>query len=346
VCSSDLPGVALVVPLGGGGPCAFLLARIPPRPAEIRDQAQALLLVLVSVLAAAWIAAGPLVGRLRRLAGAVRQSAASHYETPVPAEGGDEVAALASAFNEAGREVRAHLVEVQAREESLRSFVANTTHDVAIPLSVLLGHLSDLDRALTDPAQRDAVRGAVKEAHYMASLLRNLGAATRLDEGGGPLVLSPVDLSSLVEQVVARHRPMARASGVDLNAAVPDSPITLMSDHTLLEQALGNLVDNAIRYNRAGGHVAVLADRRGDDFVLSVEDDGPGVGGEDLARLTTRWFRGSDARTRQPGGKGLGLAIAHESLSRLGLALEFQQRAGGGLRAEVRGAAVCSNPGI
>ena len=83
-----------------------------------------------------------------------------------------------------------------------------------------------------------------------------------------------------------------------------------MSDHTLLEQALGNLVDNAVRYNRPGGHVAVLVDRRGDDFVLSVEDDGPGVSGGDLARLTMRWFRGSDARTRRHGGKGLGLAIA------------------------------------
>jgi two-component system, OmpR family, sensor histidine kinase BaeS len=331
------PGIALVVPLGGDGPCAFLLARIPPRPAEVRDQAQALLLVVVSVLAAAWIAAGPLVGRLRRLASSVQQSAASHYETPVTAEGDDEVAALAGAFNDAGRQVREHLVEVQAREESLRSFVANTTHDVAIPLSVLLGHLAELDRALADPAQRDIVRGAVQEAHYMASLLRNLGAATRLEDAGAPLVLSPVDLSALVEQVVERHRPMARASGVDLNAAVPESPITLVSDHTLLEQALGNLVDNAVRYNHPGGHVAVVVDRRGDDFVLSVEDDGPGVSEEDLARLTTRWFRGSDARTRRPGGKGLGLAIAHESLSRLGFALEFQQPPGGGLRAEIRG---------
>ena len=104
-------GVALVVPLGGEGPCAYLLARIPPRPAELRDQLQALLLVVVSVLGAAWFAAGPVIGKLRRLGDAVRQSAASHYATPVPAAGGDEVAALARAFNEAGLQVRTHLVE-------------------------------------------------------------------------------------------------------------------------------------------------------------------------------------------------------------------------------------------
>ncbi len=255
----------------------------------------------------------------------------------MPVEGRDEVAALAGAFNEAGRQVRAHLLEVQGREETLRRFVANTTHDVAIPLSVLQGHLADLDRLLADPAQRDLVRGAVEEAHYMASLLRNLGAATRLDEPNAAPTLSAVDMSSLVEQVVARHRPIARASGIELNAAVPDVSVVLQSDQTLLEQALGNLVDNAVRYNREGGHVAVVLDGAGSAFTLSVTDDGPGVADEDLAALTTRWFRGAEARTRRPDGKGLGLAIARESLDRLGFTLTFHRPAQGGLRAEIRG---------
>lgn len=330
-------GVAVVVPLGGESPCAFLLARIPPRQGELRDQAQALALVIVSVLASAWVAAGPLIGRLRRLADGVRRSAASHYETPVGVEGHDELAALAGAFNEAGQSVRAHLVRVQSREEALRGFVANTTHDVAIPLTVLQGHLAELDKRLDTPEERALVRGAVQEAHYMASLLRNLAAVTTLDGATAPPALSPVDLSALVERVVARHRPIARASSVELNAAAPDPPLIAPSDHTLLEQALSNLVDNAIRYNRPGGHVAVLLDASADGFVLSVTDDGPGVTDEELAQLTSRWFRGSDARTRRPDGRGLGLAIAAAAVERLGLSLTFSRPAGAtGLRAELR----------
>ncbi len=207
---------------------------------------------MINVLAAAWIAAGPTNGRLRRLADAVRQWSASHYESAVPVEGGDEVAALAGAFNDAGQQVHAHVVAIQLREESLRHFVANTTHDVAIPLSVLQGHLTDLDRDLTDPARRGVVRSAIQEAHHMASLPRNLAAATRLDDSTAPLSLTLVDLSSVVEHVVARHRPIAPVSGVDLSGAIPETPVVLTSDHTLLEQALGNLVDNAIRHNTAG----------------------------------------------------------------------------------------------
>lgn len=129
---------------------------------------------------------------------------------------------------------------------------------------------------------------------------------------------------------------MAAALRVDLNAAVPDDHLTLDTDHTLLEQALNNLVDNAIRYNQAGGHVAVVLDESDDGFVLSVADDGPGVAEEELAHLTDRWFRGSEARARRPDGKGLGLAIARESCARLGLSLTFVRPAEGGLRAEIR----------
>jgi len=328
-------GVAVVVPLGGQGQCAYLLARIPPRPAELRDQLQALLLVVVSVLGAAWFAAGPVIGRLRRLGDAVRQSAASHYATPVSTAGRDEVSALASAFNEAGQEVRSHLIDLQAREQALREFVANTTHDVATPLTVLQGHLAALDADLASAEHREHVRAAVQEAHYMGSLLRNLGAATTLDGAAREVTLSPVDFSALVERVVARHRPVARTAGVELNAAVPDPPLVSPSDPTLLDQALSNLVDNAVRYNRAGGHVAVLLDHTDRGFVLSVTDDGPGVSDEELAHLTNRWFRGSEARTRRPDGKGLGLAIVAESVGRLGLGLRFSRPDGGGLRADI-----------
>ncbi len=81
-----------------------------------------------------------------------------------------------------------------------------------------------------------------------------------------------------------------------------------------------------------GGHVAVVLDRVADDgFVLSVTDDGVGVGDEELAQLTKRWYRGSDARTRRPDGKGLGLAIASEACERLGLTLTLSRPGAGGL---------------
>lgn len=334
-------GVQMRFATGGGGHCAVGLARLPPRPGQQRDQLVAVALVVASVLGGVWLAAGPVISRLRRLAADVRVSAASTYEQPVAVDADDEVATLAQAFNDAGASVRAHLLEVRAREDTLRQFVADTSHDMAIPMSVLQGHLASLDEALggtppVDLAAREHLRHAIGETHYMASLLRNLAVATKLGDTSAPLALGPVNLGELVERVVARHRPIARSSGVDLNHAVPGSAVVVRADATLLEQAVSNLVDNAIRYNVQRGHVAVVLEAVGAaTFELSVTDDGAGVSNEDLAHLTTRWFRGSRARTRRPDGAGLGLAITAEACQRLGLTLTFTRPPGGGLTATI-----------
>lgn len=334
-------GLQLRFDIGGAGDCAVGLVRMPPRPGQLRDQLVAVALVVLSVLGGVWIAAGPVIARMRRLADAVRRSAASTYDQPVSTEGDDEVASLAQAFNDAGATVKAHLHDVQAREETLRKFVADTTHDVAIPMSVLQGHLSSLEGTLdgigdAKAAARGHVDHAIREAHYITSLLRNLAVATKLGDTSAPLAVGPVNLASLVERVVGRHRPLARASHVEVAFAVPEEPLVLQTDATLLEQALSNLVDNAVRYNVPGGHVAVVLDSAGaDGFVLTVADDGPGVSASELASLTQRWFRGSEARTRRPDGKGLGLAIASEACERLGLRLAFDRPPEGGLKATI-----------
>lgn len=321
-----------------GARCEYVLARLRPRPGEVRDQLIALGSILLTVFIAVGVAAGPTVTRITRLASAVRHSSAQHYATPVASTGGDEVAALATAFNEAGREVRAHITNVEARETALREFVANTTHDVAVPLTVLQTHLASLEqRALSDDAHGH-VRAAMREAHYMGSLLRNLSAASRLD-AGLPAAPIDVDLNQLIERVVARHHPLARAAQVELNAAVPSTPVIVTADPTLLEQAIGNLVDNAVRYNQEGGHVAVVLDRTTGSkatFSLTVTDDGAGVPPGELPKLAQRRFRGDDARTRRPDGHGLGLAIATEVFDALGWTLTFHSNEPSGLRVEIR----------
>ncbi len=318
--------------------CAILVVRMRERPGARRDQIAALALITLSSIVAAWIAAGPVLSRLRKLAAAVHASADTKYATPVPASGGDEVAALARAFNEAGARVRSQFLELQTREDSLRMFVANTAHDIGVPLTVLQGHLATI-QSTESPASHDTVRAAINEVHYLGSLIRNLNAATRLDAADTPIERHPVDLNALVERVAARHRMIAAASKIELNFAVPESPVVVSTEVTLLEQALSNLVDNAIRYGRPAGHVAIVLDARDAGFKLKVIDDGPGVSEADLPRLTARRFRSTEARTRRDDGQGLGLAIAVEALERLGYSLKFSRPADGGLAAEIKPAA-------
>lgn len=331
------------------GPCAVLLARrtdASPGPPAWAHVATALPL-LAALLVAVWVAAGPVVRRIRALAGEVRRSAASHYAQPVPVRGGDELAQLARAFNEAGAEVRAHLARLERRDQALRTFLANTTHDVMLPLTVLQGHLSSLRQsaAAGQAAEQAVLLAALQEAHYLASLVHNLGAAAKLEAAEALVLNHPVRLDTLVERVIARHRPVAEPAGVELVHSVPEEPVEVDGDVTLLEQAVSNVVHNAVRYNRPGGHVAVLLEVLAGPptrFRLRVVDDGPGVPPERLAHLAERRWRADEARQRDPTGLGLGLDIARGVAERHGFDLRLGPSEHGGLEVSLSGPLRCS----
>jgi two-component system, OmpR family, sensor histidine kinase BaeS len=326
----------------GEGPCSFVLARGTTEPwlGAVLPPTRIWLAPVVVLFIAVLLAIGPIIRRIRRLTEAVQRSAAAGYEGGVAIEGQDEIAELARAFDAAGRAIRAELADKDRREQALRHFLGNTTHDVMIPLTVLQGHLAALrDRAAEgEPFEKAALVSAMEEAHYIASLIHNLGVVAKLDAAEPTLQRSAVDLNALVGRVVARHRPIARQLFVSLESALPDDALVTEADVTLLEQAVSNVVYNGIRHNRASGHVAVILERAAEDsFCLRVIDDGPGIVPEDLARLVERGFRSNEARTRAPDGQGLGLHIAYRVAELHGFSLLLQPSEYGGLQVELAG---------
>lgn len=138
---------------------------------------------------------------------------------------------------------------------------------------------------------------------------------------------------------MGRHRPIVRELEIAIESAVPAEPLLVSADVTLLEQAVGNVTYNAIRYNRAGGHVAVILEPAGaQGFRLRVIDDGPGIPPGELSRIAERGFRGHEARTRAPDGQGLGLHIAYRAAEMHGFRLTLRPSEYDGLEVELAGA--------
>ena len=347
------PGYEILLRVPGDEPVAtFVLfrkvgGRMPTAPMELLWGS----LVLCGVLLLAVLfAAGPIVGRIRRLTAEVRSSAANRYRTEVPTGGSDEIADLGRAFNDAGAELRAQLLTIEEREQALRRFVRNTTHDVMIPLTVLQGDLSDLRRRIErgESPDRQRVVQALEEAHYMGSLLHNLSAVAKLEGGEHQLQMHPVDLNALIQRASERHRPLAHMRGIELEYGVPEPILLTRGDLTLIEQAVSNVIQNAVRYNEDGGHVAVILDaprEKPGTFSIQVIDDGPGIAPGDMERLSERRFRGESARTRHPDGSGLGLNIAHDVAARHGMRLVFSASEYGGLHVELAGSLLAGAEG-
>jgi signal transduction histidine kinase len=296
----------------------------------------AFLVALVMILVALF-SAGPVVRRVRQLTESVRQLG-SGSEAPIRIDGNDEIAELGAAFEQSRQTIQAQLEALREREAALRDYIANTTHDVMLPLSVLQGHLVSLQQRIEagEALDAQAIVPSIEESQYLGSLLHNLNAAARLEANEGLAHRDPIDLNRLVERVVDRHRPIAKRKQIALEVAVPEGTIEFPGDLTLLEQALGNVVQNAVRYNRAGGHVAVLLDGTLGAWTLQVVDDGPGIAEADHRRVLEPSFRGSEARTRHPHGMGLGLHIASDVAKRHGLCLALRDTKGGGLTVELR----------
>ena len=315
------------------GPCAVVLVRAKAPPSWLSGAVlvPAFLVALV-VMLVALLAAGPIVRRVRQLTESVRRIG-SGDEEPIRVGGNDEIAELGEAFEQSRRTIQAQLQSLREREAALRSYIANTTHDVMLPLSVLQGHLISLQQRIEagEKLDADAMVPSIEESQYLGSLLHNLNAAARLEAHRGLAHRDVLDLNRLLERVVERHRPIARRKQVALELGVPERTVEFPGDLTLLEQALGNIVQNAVRYNRAGGHVAVVLDGTSEDWVLRIIDDGPGIPEADRQRVLQPSFRGTEARTRHPHGMGLGLHIASDVAARHGLRLELLDTEGGGL---------------
>jgi len=332
-------GLQVAVPTGWtGSVCMYFLGRMEPPPGQTRHRILTMLGLFVVTFLAAWATTVPINWRIRRLATDARESVDGGFTAIAPDQHQDELSSLTFVLNDSSQAVRERRARIDDLDDSLRRFVQATEHDVAHPLALLEGHLA---KVVTSPEPtRDDLREALRQAHLLSGEIDNLMAASRLKMLPQAPPRAPLDLSAVVRRVVDRHAPMADAGQVNLRVAMPEAPVIVAGDAPLIERAIANIVDNAVRYNRSGGGVDVTlqvsdAEAR---FRLFVVDSGPGVSEEHFRGLTAvRRFRGDESRNRRPNAPGMGIALAREVCDRYGLQLDLKRPAAGGFEVEMSG---------
>ncbi len=203
------------------------------------------------------------------------------------------------------------VTEQQNYERLRREFVANVSHELRTPLSLIRGYVETLrEGALGDPERAPAFLETVeKNVLRLGALVDDLLGLSRLESGRRVLALRPVDARALLEKVVEDFRPLAERKRQTLRLEIGAGLEPFKADPDFLERALRNLVDNAVKYTPEGGAVTLQAGTEGEDVVLRVRDNGPGIPAGDLPRLFERFYRVDKSRSREMGGTGLGLAI-------------------------------------
>lgn len=211
------------------------------------------------------------------------------------------VAATAAGWVYSGRA----LVPIRASLGRQREFAADASHELRTPLTVLRNDLELLARRPGEPADSELLADAAAETERMARLVDELLLLARTDADQAPIDRRSTDLAEAAFD--AAEALTGEAEERSVRVEVDASPAPLNGDPDRLRQLATILVDNAIKHGRTGGHVWVRVRSDEAGASLEVADDGPGIAPEDRERIFSRFWRGSDTRTR---GSGLGLAIA------------------------------------
>jgi two-component system phosphate regulon sensor histidine kinase PhoR len=196
-------------------------------------------------------------------------------------------------------------------ENTRKEFVANVSHELRTPLSLIKGYVETLlDGAKDDPALAQRfLQTIAKHTDRLTYLIEDLLTISRLESGPTPLNPQPTGLRELAARTVDDLARRAAERQVTLTNEIP-ADLVVRVDADRVQQVLFNLVDNAIKYGRVGGHVTLEAQALDEAWVnVGVHDDGPGVPAEARHRIFERFYRVDKNRSRDQGGTGLGLAI-------------------------------------
>ncbi len=235
----------------------------------------------------------------------------------VPASEADprtETGLVGASLNKLLDHVNTSLAARQKNEERMRRFVADASHELRTPLSSIRGYSELSLRALKQQGGAAAIEGTTTsleriqaQSLRMTRLVEDLLLLARLDEGR-ELVYGTVDLAQLAVESLTDARPTAPDHQWSIE--VPEESVVIVGDAGRMHQVVANLLANARTHTPAGTSITLRVGREGDEAVIRVHDDGPGIDPEVREELFARFARGDSSRARQTGGTGLGLAIA------------------------------------
>ena len=221
------------------------------------------------------------------------------------------------------------VTEREQRERLRREFSANVSHELKTPLTSISGFAELMMRQPMSPETvRDFSGDIYRESQRLIALVEDIIKLSKLDEGSAPFSREKVDLYALAGEVLDSLKPVADRSGVTL--ALTGESASVEGVRQLLDEALYNLCDNAVKYNRPGGSVTVDVEQSDTAVRLRVEDTGIGIPYEHQQRVFERFYRVDKSHSKEIGGTGLGLSIVKHAVQFHGGALSLESEPGKG----------------
>ena len=267
------------------------------------------------------IAVGGGVRRMTRpmnnLIDAARRIESGDYSAQVPEWGSADIRSVARAFNSMS-------ARLKTMDEQRRSFMADVTHELRTPLSVIRGQAEAIADGVY-PADAAHLAPILDATQTLDRLVEDLRTLVLTDAGNLVLNREATDIGALVHDTAESFQSQSESKGVSLTTDIATDLPTIEVDPARIRQVIGNLLSNAIRYTPSGGSVKVAVTSASNQVTITVTDTGEGISPELLPHVFDRFVKGPNST-----GSGLGLAIARDLILAHGGTVEAQNRPGGG----------------
>ncbi len=203
------------------------------------------------------------------------------------------------------------LTKIKELEKARSEFVANVSHELKTPLTSIIGFIETLrEGAIEDPEHRGKFIQIIDEhSRKLSLLIEDLLLLSKLESGKDRMKKEVVNLGKVLTKISELLKQNLEAKKIELQVQLKPEPFLIYADALLVEQALTNLLDNAIKYNKPHGRIWVSASQNMHGATLRVKDTGVGIPEQELSRVFERFYRVDKSRSRESGGTGLGLSI-------------------------------------
>jgi two-component system OmpR family sensor kinase len=259
--------------------------------------------------------------RLRALERAAQRLGDGDLSARAPQKGGDEIARVAAAFNRMAGELERRDAALRTSDALRRQMMADVSHELKTPLTAMRGYIETLrmPEVVLDADRRDRYCETIdRETRRLERIVKDLLDLARYEHGSVVLHQRLFDVERLFEHVVGRHEREAQNNGVALHLHVDAHTDQVVADPDRIEQAIENLVGNALRHTPAGGSVTLRATQADGVATLSVTDTGAGIAPEHLPLVFERFYKVDESRGAGSTGSGLGLSITKAIVERHG----------------------------
>ena len=296
------------------------------------------LFILLMTLVVALLLFAKLTRPLRRLTSdmeALREHGFQSDQLPLTqwrANSADEIERLGNSFNELTAALHIQYQKVKNTDELRRELISYVSHDLRTPLASLQGYLETwLLKHKDENADVNLIDVAMKNAQHMSSLIEQLFELAYLEGEDVALNIEPISIAELAHDVMKKRRPEANAKNINLDVNPKESSIVLLGDYQKLERVLSNLLDNAMRHTKSGGHVEIRIIQHNDQiWNVEVADTGVGIPEHEIKDVFIGHFRASNSVKGKGENSGLGLAICKRSIELHNSLLEVKSSLGKG----------------